>query len=135
MPCWASSRSDSSGGCSSLFTSRSKRGGDLGLGFGIDGAELVEQPGQLVGLHFLGPRLEPLDRRRGGPVVQVGHEPARFFLDDPLGPRPFLLALAAVFLAGGFQIVDRIQIHAGQLADRRIEIARESPGRESSSGR
>ena len=38
--------------------------------------------------------------------------------------RPLLLALAAVLLAGRLQVVDRVQIDARQVADRRIEIAR-----------
>ena len=63
-------------------------------------------------------------------MVQVGHEAGRLLLDDVDRRRQLLVALAAILLTGGLQVVDRIQIHAQPIADRRLEIARHAPGRE-----
>ena len=43
---------------------------------------------------------------------EIGHEAAGFFVDDSLGAGPLLLALAAIALAGGGEVVDRVEINA-----------------------
>ena len=56
--------------CKEEDPGRDTGGRDLALGFRIDGTELVEESRQLIGLHFLSPRLEPPNRRRGGPDLR-----------------------------------------------------------------
>ncbi len=57
-------------------------------------------------------------------MVQIVHEPPRFVFDDRHRGGQFAVAIAAIPLANRFQVVDRIQIHAQAIADRRLEIAR-----------
>ena len=58
-------------------------------------------------------------------MMQIRHEAAGFLLDDSLSSRPFLLAFAAIALAGGRQVVNRIKINTHELADRHIKVARD----------
>ena len=100
--------------------------GGLGGGLKLGGFGLVA----VVAISmFLG--LNPLpvfpklpDQRTRHAVVQVGHESGRFLLDDFSGGRQLLVALRPIPLACLLEVVDRVEIHLGTIADGRIEVAR-----------
>ena len=108
-----------------------ERTGNLFPGTRVDLSQFVEQPCEFVGFQFIGLFLQALDRGRGGPVVQFRQETGRLVFNDPGRLRPFFLPIAAIGFAGLLQIVERVQIHAGQVADARDRNreAQPDPGR------
>ena len=57
-------------------------------------------------------------------MMQFGHKPGGFFLNDPLCRGALAVALFAVPFASLPKVVQAIQVHAQALADRRLEVSR-----------
>ena len=86
--------------------------------------QLAEQPLQFLLAHLLPIFAQSLHDGSCRSMVQVLHEPLRLFFNDRQRGGQLVVALAAIAPADGLEVIDRVQINAQPVADRRLEIPR-----------
>ncbi len=96
---------------------------DFFLGGRVEIGQAIQKPSQFILFGLLPAGAELPYYRASRAMVQIAHKSTRFVLDDSSGGRNLPVAKAAIVLAGRLQVVDRVEIDHGEVADRRLEIS------------